>query len=169
MSYGQAVLRGAGWGARAGAFGGPWGAAAGAVVGGLVGAGIVWMGGRAVDQAIEDADAAANAGLRDSAATEACSDCPPDDRCRQLAAAIKARRDELAQRYAEMRADRFGLYGAGRAGRPGIGSWHGHVEQFQGKQANLRRLLREAEQAGCGPQGDAWQWATREPPARPAP
>ncbi|WP_155888451.1 hypothetical protein [Inquilinus limosus] len=116
----------------------------------------------------EDADRKADEGLREGAATDACSTCDPDP-CKRLGQEITGKRNELAKRYSDLLEDKYGLFALRPDGIPGVGSWDGHIQQFENKQANLRKSLNEASARGCGDQGDAWSWATREPPTRPSP
>lgn len=105
--------------------------------------------------------------------TDYCATCQ-DPNCRDKGKKIKDRRDELQRRYQEMREDPHGLFQNHRTvaqAHPIYGSWDGHVQQFQGKQANLRRLIQEYNALDNCPRldGDHWRQATRNPPSAPAP
>jgi hypothetical protein len=103
--------------------------------------------------------------------TSACDtiDKPPEckEDCEALYRQIHGVLNELKKRYRDMREDRQDLFNT----RPtGINSWAGHQQQFRNKQATLRYLLNQANQQGCyAYPGDAWSWATREPPMQPGP
>ena len=102
--------------------------------------------------------------------TQACSTC---HNCNDLANKIKDVRDELKQRYDEMREDANGLYEASPNPIPGkeyLGTWPGHQQQFEQKQTNLRKMLNASDVAGCAsPPGDNWSWASKDAPTQPAP
>ena len=103
--------------------------------------------------------------------TDACSTCDP--KCKDLGDKIKKLRDELQKRHDEMREDTNDLFLNHRTlsqAHPQLGSWDGHVMQFEQKQQALRTKLREAEDAGCPePEDDSWSQATRPSPTQPAP
>ena len=96
-------------------------------------------------------------------------DEPPDQK--KLQNKIKKLRDELKRRYAEMRKDQHDLYNKARTKAQAIkqiGSWDGHIEQFEDKQKALRKLLNEVQGKGYTIPDDAWRWATEAPPVKPA-
>jgi hypothetical protein len=105
--------------------------------------------------------------------TDYCATCQ-DPRCRDQGKKVKRRRDELQRRYQEMREDPHSLFQNHRSlanAHPDYGSWEGHIIQFQDKQGNLRRLIREYNALDGCPRldGDHWQQATRSPPRAPGP
>ncbi len=82
-----------------------------------------------------------------------------DDDCNRLIAKIDSLVVELRKRYWDLKLDRRGLLATGRM------SIDGHVQQFQNKQAQLRRLLAESAAKRCaGYSNEAWQWATMAQP-----
>jgi len=87
--------------------------------------------------------------------------CDPD-RCEELRKQITKVRNELAKRYGDLLTDKLGLP---LTGPMSIG---GHEQQFENKQAQLRRLLRDFEALNCqgGIPEDSWGWATRDVPTR---
>ena len=119
------------------------------------------------------AAAAATQAAKQGVQTQACSTCDPPDPCEQIEKDANARRNELAQRYAELREDKYNLYELflrdPNARVPGIGSWNGHVQQFRNKQANLRSTLDKSRTNGCSPAADAGKWSSIDPPSQPAP
>ena len=85
--------------------------------------------------------------------------------CAQLAAEIRQLRDELSRRVDQLRADALKLPTTGPF------SVKGHLQQMEGKQVRLRKLLNEytSRRCGDGPGGnavpaDAWRYATAERP-----
>ncbi len=174
---GTLAWEGAKGGARLGAVlcagSGP-GALACAAVGGVLGAGILWLGGKAV-AAIAGADDAAEQDLS-GAQVDVCSTCPPPPECGPLNDRIRQTRNELEERYRDMLIDEKDLYNlAFEESNPlyidgvRIGSWQGHVRQFRQKQANLRRNTARARELGCPLQTpDADRWGSRDAPTRPA-
>ena len=121
------------------------------------------VGGAAVvaDQ-VSKADQRAKEGLKDASIAPPCQDCDP---CRRQNAEIIRVRNELKRRYDEMRIDKMKLFVIKRLGPM---SWQGHINQFRSKQAYLRNLLLSLP-PNCPPPPDAWEWATKDPPRRPAP
>jgi len=87
--------------------------------------------------------------------------CDPD-KCAELQANINGVRNELAKREGDLIANKFGLPPTGPM------SIAGHVQQFQNKQAQLRRMLKDYDSQNCpgggGGTGDAWKLATQAPP-----
>lgn len=170
------VWEGAKGGARLGAglcTGTGPGALACAAIGGALGAGVVWLGGKTV-AAIIGADEAAEQDLA-GAHVDVCSTCPPPPQCGPLNDKIRETRDELEQRYREMKVDKEDLYNLAfeennplyrNGGR--IGSWEGHLRQFRQKQINLRTNLERARRLGCPIRTpDADRWSSVQPPDRP--
>ncbi len=105
---------------------------------------------------------AAGSAAGNAAANKICS----DDRCPPLYAKIVALRDEVKKRYFAMLADPLDLYNTKPTGQ---GSWDGHQQQYQNKQAALRDYLGLANAADCtNYPSDAWEWATKPPPNRPS-
>lgn len=97
-----------------------------------------------------------------------CSDTKDcEDRCGPITAQIIKVMAELTGRILDLEADKFGLYGIRPSALPGVGSWPGHIQQFQQKQAYLRRLLNQASAMGCPVPPGAWHLATRNPPKGP--
>jgi len=86
--------------------------------------------------------------------------CENDDEdCSRLVAKIDSLVIELRKRYWDLKQDKLGLPATGRM------SIDGHVQQFQNKQAQLRRLLAEASTKRCaGYSNEAWSWATMSQP-----
>ena len=83
-----------------------------------------------------------------------------DMTCEELLAEIRRLRNELAKRHADLRVDALKLP------RTGPMSIKGHIDQFDGKQRRLRRLLNEFATRGCGGDTeDAWQFASADAPA----
>lgn len=124
-------------------------------------------GGKAITAAREKA--AADAGVT----SDYCASCQ-DPKCKDQGNKIKKRRDELQDRYNEMRDDQHSLFQNHRtvaAAHPVYGSWDGHIKQFREKQTNLRRLLKEYNALDGCPRlkGDHDDLAQREPPSAPAP
>jgi hypothetical protein len=110
-------------------------------------------------------------GDKEAAKVEECP-APPGEppECETLQTQIRAVLNELKQRYAEMREDKYGLYPIRPARIPGVGSWPGHVQQFEDKQSQLRKLLNQSDTLGCKPQNpDARWWSSVEPPRQPEP
>ena len=116
----------------------------------------------AIGEALDNAASKAKSLLRDITASEPCKEC---DDCTKKNAEISAVRNELKQRYDEMRRDERDLFNT----RPtGTMSWQGHIMQFRSKQAQLRSLLSSLP-PNCPPPPDAWEWASKDPPSKPAP
>lgn len=90
--------------------------------------------------------------------------CDPD-RCDQLRNKINKLRNELAKRYGDLQMNIFDL--------PPMGpmSITGHMQQFENKQTQLRKLLNDFDSQGCngGLPPDAWGWATRPLPGQSSP
>jgi hypothetical protein len=89
-----------------------------------------------------------------------------DSPCEDLLMQIMQVRDELARRADDLRRDVLDLNGL-RGGTPrldGAMSVNGHKQQFMNKQTQLRNLLTEYDQNGCGgltgEPSDAWSYAT---------
>lgn len=148
------------------------GAVIGAVIGGKVGQ---WAGkaaGAYLASKMENANEKVEEKTKDAATTDACSTCPKPE-CDELNKQIKERRDELQQRYDEMREDKLDLFNQHRTeaeSAPGIGSWDGHVKQFQQKQRSLRKMLDAARSKGCSvTTDDAGKLGTTPAPTAPAP
>ena len=84
--------------------------------------------------------------------------------CGKLAQAINAIRNELQQRYNELRDNKLNLPLTGKF------SIQSHRDQFKQKQTNLRKNLNEYDKDDCNMQGgakiasDSWTWATRSAP-----
>jgi RHS repeat-associated protein len=87
--------------------------------------------------------------------------CDPD-KCAELLGDINSLRNELAKRQGDLIANKLGLPATGPM------SIAGHVQQFQNKQAALRKKLKDYDSQNCpgggGGTGDAWKLATQAPP-----
>jgi len=93
------------------------------------------------------------------------SPTPKAGNCNTLAALITRVRDELAKRGSDLIQNLLNLPPTGPM------SIAGHVQQFENKQAQLRKALNEFNTNGCngpGPKNpipaDAWEWATKAAP-----
>ena len=91
----------------------------------------------------------------------------PDPSCVALLAKISSRMTELEKRLSDMETDKLGLFQIRPRAIPGKGSWPGHIDQFKGKQQNLRKMLDNATTLCCPIPRGAWHLATRNPPNRP--
>lgn len=79
--------------------------------------------------------------------------------CAQLLEEIKKLRNELAKRVQELKEDAQNLP------KTGTFSIQGHLQQLNGKQTRLRKLLNEFNSRGCGGDtGDAWKYASADAP-----
>ncbi|WP_137136492.1 hypothetical protein [Rhizobium sp. FKY42] len=122
--------------------------------------------------AMSNAQQKANAKFKAAATTQACSTCPPPE-CKDNAEQREKLRNQLKKRAQEMREDKNNLfndhyYEWQRHPTPGIGSWMGHVRQFQQKQKTIRDIIQIGETLGCPePDDDSWHWATRPAPTQP--
>lgn len=112
---------------------------------------------------------------RAAAKAQACSDCPPPE-CDETIRRMRALRDELKRREAEMYVDQHRLYDVflekGPEFRvPKHGHWTGHIKQFKEKQSSLRGELKLSKIMNC-PQPsdleDVWFWASKKPIDKPA-
>ena len=105
-------------------------------------------------------------GSSDDSTPDACF-IPPDfdpDECERLRDQIRSRVEELKFRYTDMLVDAHGLF---QRPLPGIGSWPGHVQQFEDKRRNLRKLIDEATNRGCAVPPEAFMWLIRPAPSKP--
>jgi hypothetical protein len=91
----------------------------------------------------------------------------PPPHCAEITRLMEERIGELKQRYAEMLEDKHKLYAIRPRRIPKIGSWPGHVQQYQGKQRNLIKLMIIAAADGCPVPPGAEEWATRPAPESP--
>jgi len=88
--------------------------------------------------------------------------------CSELATLIRAVRDELAKRGADLVKDLLNLPPG-----PGPMTIAGHTQKFRERQGSLRKALSEFLTQGCGGPGptnsipgDAWEWATDPTPKK---
>lgn len=126
------------------------------------------------NQSIEQAQSEAEA--EGDVTTDWCATCE-DPNCRDQGEKIRQRVEELKSRYNDMLRDEQNLfqnhYDIGDAlylDGVKIGSWVGHLMQYDAKQRNLAKLLRDYKDMGCPElSGDeVEEWATRPPPDGPA-
>lgn len=105
-----------------------------------------------------------------------CATCEDPD-CRNKGDQIRQRVEELQSRANDMLRDEHNLFQNHYALEDAlfidgakIGSWVGHLMQYDAKQRNLAKLMREYDKLGCSEMaGDAAEdWATRPPPDGPA-
>jgi len=93
--------------------------------------------------------------------------------CGELRKQIYDQVEELKQRFEDMRVDSEGLFSDPsrvffRADGSKIGSWDGHVKQFQDKQKRLKKMLKQHLDDDCGDApGGAESWANTKPPSSP--
>lgn len=129
----------------------------------------------AIANNMSNADEQAPAQLGSGTETASCAtgNCPPDPRCKDLNDEIRRRRDKVTERYQAMREDTHNLYRdhfSTSQAHPVWGSWEGHVDQYQGWQRGLRRLLNEARTLGCPKEvDDADKLSSQDPPSQPSP
>ncbi|TPL03037.1 MULTISPECIES: DUF4150 domain-containing protein [unclassified Mesorhizobium] len=74
--------------------------------------------------------------------------------CAELGIRIRQRIEELEDRHQDFLDDNYDLFTNHRAvnnrhPKPGVGSWDGHVIQYDGQQRNLRRMLLEYSGLNC--------------------
>jgi hypothetical protein len=96
--------------------------------------------------------------------SEVCATC---DKCGPLLDKINSLMAEIKRRRIDMRVDKEELYKIRPGKKPGIGSWPGHIQQFENKQAQLRTTLAKARENGCPVPPDADKTASEDPPSRP--
>lgn len=103
--------------------------------------------------------------------TTCTGNCTPPPNCNDRNNKIKERVDELRQRFQDMVQDANNLYYHHyftSQAHPQLGSYQGHQQQYDMKQKNLRRQMKEAEDAGCTVDVDeAEDWATNSHPQSP--
>lgn len=89
--------------------------------------------------------------------------------CEELAKEIVRARNEATKRYQDMREDKNYLY-PDNIGPDGT-TWQSHIDKYNETQGRLRKLLDQFKKGPCNANmitADAWKWATRPAPARPA-
>ena len=120
-------------------------------------------------KAYQNAHSQSQAKFQEKTISQACATCKD---CNDLQKEIEKQQDEVDGRYDAMLKDKYDLYNAGPAGvagKPYLGTWGGHQQQFQDQQSRLRKLLDAANAASCpSPNSDLWKSATKDPPTKPA-
>ncbi len=105
---------------------------------------------------------------------EACSTCEPPQ-CGPLNDEIRGLRNEIENRYRDMEIDQYDLFNRAYSRHSPlvvngatIGSWEGHVMQYEQKQTRLRNKTADARGLGCSiTTPDADRWGSRSAPLRP--
>lgn len=140
-----------------------------AIIGGIV---LLGVGGYALIQGADD-DAEQNLSGAETGA-EACSTCEPPQ-CGPLNDEIRNLRDEVEGRFNDMEIDQYDLFSKAYSRHTplvvngaSIGSWEGHLMQYEQKQTRLRNKTADARSLGCKiATPDADRWGSRSAPSRP--